>query len=227
MAALKQIFEEDGSDDSDSDDDDSSEDAGQNSLWHMLPLLKGTVLGLWSSRRRRRSGCARSRGSPGRRRSCSCCDTRLEDASEEHDRLCIVLEDAQYMDPTSWRMLEQVADLTGVVLGAVPARGACCPSAPLSHVQHRAVPPHCSGRDGQARRGGAAPCEMGRGGLVRHRRHRVRERRGESLPLRAAGGQHLQTRQVGARPDAETNGTVGLAPHVEPHDIKFPEGCTA
>ena len=225
MAALKQIFEEDGSDDSDSDDDDSSEDAGQNSLWHMLPLLKGTVLETVEFSAAEEERVRSIEGESRQAKIMQLLRHWLEDASEEHDRLCIVLEDAQYMDPTSWRMLEQVADLTGVVWVLCLRSGSVLPERTHFLTSNTALCRHIV-LDAMDKDDVEA--------LLRAKWDAAVSSDIVDIVFERGAGNPFHSEQLAdsiSRPDKsgraltrETNGTVGLAPHVEPHDIKFPEG---
>ena len=109
MQALEEIFEYGFDSDSDDNSDDEPED--EDSMKQFLPLLNGTVL---NSVKFTPEAEARVTGIQGQARKKIIMDL-LEHwfrcLEEEHGNVCIVFEDAQYMDPTSWQMIERVSRL--------------------------------------------------------------------------------------------------------------------
>jgi class 3 adenylate cyclase len=114
MEALEQIFEEDDFDsdsDSDSDSDDEVDDTDDDSMLQYLPLLNGTVLDSVKFTPEAEAKVAAIQGKARKDKVMDLLEHWLKWLGEEHGNVCLVFEDAQYIDPISWQMIERIANL--------------------------------------------------------------------------------------------------------------------
>jgi class 3 adenylate cyclase len=109
MQALEDIFEFAFDSDSDDDSDDESDD--EDSMKQYLPLLKGTVLNSVKFSPEAEARVAAIQGQARKQIIMDLLEHWLRCLEEEHGNVCVVFEDAQYIDPTSWQMIQRVASL--------------------------------------------------------------------------------------------------------------------
>jgi tetratricopeptide (TPR) repeat protein len=121
MEALRDIFCREGDlDTSDSDSgssDDSSEDEEDEESWMIqaLPLLDGTILNSVQFDAGDLEQTARIDSQSRQNHIITLLDHWFQVAAEDSP-LCVILDDAQYIDKTSWKLLRRISNINGIVI---------------------------------------------------------------------------------------------------------------